>query len=78
MTMSLRYFTSKSGQMLPIDWKLWGFNVLKFSAPILAVFFGMLAQDVPVEKAWPIALLALYGALADFFKKWKAETIYKK
>jgi len=51
--------------------KKWGINLLKFTAPILAVFFGLLAQEVPIEKAWLVALLALYGALADFFKKFK-------
>ena len=44
-------------------------NLLKFTAPILASFFLMLSQGVPLEKAWPVALVALWGALADFFSK---------
>lgn len=44
-------------------------NLLKFTAPMLATFFLLLSQGVSVEKAWPVALIALYGALADFFAK---------
>jgi len=44
-------------------------NLLKFTAPILGSFFLMLSQGVPLDKAWPIALVALWGALADFFSK---------
>lgn len=46
-------------------------NLLKFSAPILGSFFLMLSQGVPLEKAWPVALVGLYGALADLFSKLK-------
>ena len=46
-------------------------NLAVFSAPALAVFFALLAQGVPFDKAWPAALLVLYGLLADFFKKLK-------
>jgi len=44
-------------------------NLLKFTAPILASFFLMLSQGVPVEKAWPVLLVAFWGALADYLKK---------
>lgn len=46
-------------------------NVLKFTAPALAVFFGQLALKVPAREAGLVAVLALYGLLADFFKKAK-------
>ena len=46
-------------------------NILMFTAPALAVFFATLAQGVELKKAFPIALLALYGVLADYFKKIK-------
>lgn len=53
--------------------KLWGMNLLKFVAPTLAIFFGLLAQGVELKMALPVALLAFYQALSDLFGKWKAE-----
>ena len=53
------------------DLKKWTGNILKFTAPALAVFFGQLALDVPAKEASLVALLALYGLLADYFKKLK-------
>lgn len=55
------------------DVSKWGKNLLVFSAPIMVVFFSLLAQGVKVEKALPVAILALYGAVADLFKKYRAE-----
>lgn len=46
-------------------------NVLFFTSPVLAIFFGQLAIGVPVQKAYPLALYALYALLADLFKKMK-------
>lgn len=46
-------------------------NLLKFTAPTVAVFFGQLATGVELKIAAPVALLALWGALADYFKKLK-------
>lgn len=46
-------------------------NLLKFTAPAMAVFFGQLALGVKFEVALPLALVALYGAMADFFSKVK-------
>ena len=46
-------------------------NLFRFSAPGLAVFFGQLALKVPVKEAGLVALLVLYGVLADYFKKVK-------
>ncbi len=51
--------------------KKWLKNLLKFSAPILAIFFYQLSQEVAIEKAQWVAVLALYGALADLFGKVK-------
>ena len=50
----------------------WEKNLLFFTAPILAIFFGQLALGVELKKAGLVALLALYGLLADYFKKLKA------
>lgn len=49
--------------------KKWGLNLLKFTAPVLAVLFFQLSQGVEWSKALPIALYALYAVLADYFKK---------
>lgn len=51
--------------------KKWAINLLKFSAPVLAIFFYQLSQGVEFKDAGLIALFALYGAAADFFKKVK-------
>jgi len=51
--------------------KKWAKNLFFFTAPILVVFFTLLANGVSIEKALPVALLSLYGALADYFKKYK-------
>jgi hypothetical protein len=44
-------------------------NLLKFTAPILAIFFVQLAAGVDFRAAGLLALYALYAALADYFKK---------
>lgn len=49
----------------------WLKNLLKFSSPVLLVFFYQLSQGVDMEQAWLVALLALWGAAADLFKKVK-------
>lgn len=46
-------------------------NLLKFTAPAMAIFFGQLAMGVKLEVALPLALIALYGAMADYFSKIK-------
>lgn len=71
-----KYVVSQTKRMTEEDWRRWALNLLKFSAPILAIFFGLLAEGVSVQKALPVALYALYAALSDFFNKWKAETVY--
>ena len=49
--------------------KKWGINLLKFSAPVLAILFFQLSQGVDWKSAGLLALFALYGAVADLFKK---------
>lgn len=46
-------------------------NLLLFTAPAIAVFFGQLASGVDIKIAGAVAILALYGLLADYFKKIK-------
>lgn len=44
-------------------------NILIFTSPALALFFYQLSQGVELRAALGIAVLALYGILADLFKK---------
>jgi hypothetical protein len=44
-------------------------NLFKFTAPIMAIFFLQLSQEVPLKQSALIALYALYAALSDFFSK---------
>ena len=46
-------------------------NLLKFTAPILVIFFGQLAIGIDWKAAGFVALYALYAALADLFSKVK-------
>ena len=46
-------------------------NLLKFTAPILAVFFGQLASGVDYKPALAVLVLAFYGALSDYLSKVK-------
>jgi len=46
-------------------------NLLVFTAPAMAIFFGQLAVGVEWKAASAVALLALYGAIADYWKKIK-------
>ena len=47
----------------------WGKNLLKFTAVFLGALFAQLALGVTLQQAIPFALVILYGALADYFKK---------
>ena len=49
--------------------KKWGKNFLKFVAPTLAIFIGQLAIGVNFKVALPVALLALYQSISDYFGK---------
>lgn len=48
-------------------------NILKFTAPALAVFFTQLAMGVQWKAALLVAALTLYGLLADLFKRLEIE-----
>lgn len=47
----------------------WAKNLLKFTAPVLAIFFAQLATGVDWRAAGLIALYALYAVLSDYLKK---------
>jgi len=46
-------------------------NLLKFTAPILVIFFGQLATGVDWKAAGFVALYAFYAATSDLFSKVK-------
>ena len=46
-------------------------NLIKFTAPGLAAFFGQLALGAELKVAAITGMLVLYGALADLFNKLK-------
>ena len=60
---------SPQGKLNIEDLRKMGINLIVFTAPVLTVFFGLLANGVPFSKAWPVAILVLWGVLADYFKK---------
>ena len=57
------------GKLNIVDLKKMGMNLVIFTAPALVVFFGQLAAGVNWKPAGAVALLALYGVIADFLKK---------
>lgn len=61
---------SKKNELSKSDLILWSQNLLKFTAPGLAVFFSQLAMGVNLKAAGLVALLVMYGALSDLFKKY--------
>ena len=62
-------YISQKGKLNPKEAKAWLRNMLIFTSPALAIFFYQLSQGVPINQARLITILALYGILADFFKK---------
>ena len=60
---------SKQGELNTADLQALGKNILKFSAPALAVFFAQLTLGVDLKAASLVALYVLYGLLSDYFKK---------
>ena len=60
---------SPKGKLNAEDLHKMAMNCLIFSAPALSVFFAQLALGVEPQAALLVALLVLWGLLADFFKK---------
>lgn len=58
-------------KLAEIDYGRIAKNILVFSAPALVVFFAQLQQGVSLKNATLVALLVIYGILADFFRKFK-------
>lgn len=48
-------------------------NLLKFTLPILSIFFFQLSIGVDWRAASLVALYALYGFVSDFLKKYSEE-----
>lgn len=47
----------------------WLKNLALFTAPALVIFFYQLSQGIPFKEALPLAMFALYGLIADYFRK---------
>lgn len=54
-----------------IAWKKFVTNLLKFTAPALAVLFAQLALGTNWKASILLASYILWGILADYFKKLK-------
>ena len=48
-------------------------NLLKFTLPVLSIFFLQLSLGVDWRAASMVALYALYGFVSDFLKKYSEE-----
>ena len=57
--------------MTPKKYEKFGKNLLKFTAPVLAIFFAQLATGVNWKAAALVAVYALYALLSDYFAKIK-------
>lgn len=51
--------------------KKWILNLLKFTAPVMAIFFLQLSQGVDWKLAGTVAMYAMYSAISDLLKKIK-------
>ena len=51
------------------EWKAWGKNALYFSLPALTILFIQLSQGATLKEAWGVAVIVLYGIIADFLRK---------
>lgn len=63
---------SVQGELNKLDWIKIGQNTLKFVAPTLVILFSLLAQGVSFEKAYPLAIFALYQSVSDILSKLNA------
>jgi hypothetical protein len=53
------------------QWKKFASNLLEFTAPALAAFFGQLAMKIDWKPALLFASYILYASARDYFKKMK-------
>ena len=49
--------------------KAWLKNALYFTTPALIVLFVQLSQGATLKEAWGVAVVALYGIIADLLRK---------
>jgi membrane protein insertase Oxa1/YidC/SpoIIIJ len=64
-TKNMKKLTKKQQKQL----KELGINAIKFTAPLMAIFFAQLASGTDIQQAGLVALYALYALLSDTFKK---------
>ena len=53
------------------EWQNFAKNLLKFTAPVLTIFFAQLAMGVEIKKAGLVGLYALYALVSDYLSKIK-------
>jgi len=63
---------SVKDRVVGADYAKWAKNVLIFSAPALLVLGASLVNLIPHEAWYGAFLIAVWGLLADLFKKWLA------
>jgi hypothetical protein len=56
------------------DIKKWLLNIIIFTSPVLAAFFGSLAAGSDWKVSAGIGMVALYQVVADLLKKLAADT----
>lgn len=55
------------------DWEKWSLNFVIFCViPSVTAFLTAIANGIPVQVAWGVALASLYGSSIDLIKKFIA------
>ena len=69
--------TSNPRSLIREDVGKWGRNALIFLAPAVLAFLTTLANSVPNEAVWGVAVLYALNLLTDAFRKWWSKNKYK-
>jgi len=69
MNIMTKQKVSPRGKLNKADLRKLGVNILKFTAPALAAFFGQLALGVEWKPALLFASYIFYALLQDFLSK---------
>ncbi len=69
MNLFTTQLNSPKGKLNIEDLKALGWNVIKYTAPVTAIFFAQLSMGINWRAAGLVALYALYALVSDFLKK---------